>query len=184
MSSIMYAVTAGRGTWLAIGSTAKDVEWTTLPERAEKWSYKGALDIAKALGPKVDVTLHPEYDTPRNQELHEESELSALARCQVQLVDWQQHNFPGRPDWHPLLGAVEELGELAHAFIKRAQGIRGTPEEHKADIADALADILVYLCDFANSQGVDMETNLDATWRKVRSRDWQKYPKTGKPPTP
>ncbi len=63
--------------------------------------------------------------------------------------EWIAKNFPPGPDDIPgnnsILGCIEELGELAHAHLKRKQGIRGTPEEHDAAAKDAIGDITVYL---------------------------------------
>lgn len=44
--------------------------------------------------------------------------------------------------------------------------------EVKDSIGDGLADSLVYHADFANALGIDLTTELDATWKKVRERDW------------
>lgn len=98
---------------------------------------------------------------------------SALTRVQRELKPWQNHNFTGRPAWQPLLGVSEEVGELHHAYLKRAQNIRGTAEEHKAAIEDAIADIIVFLCDFANEEEIDVEAALNKTWDKVRTRNWR-----------
>lgn len=55
---------------------------------------------------------------------------------------WGEYNF----DHHaPHYGVAEEAGELIHAKLKMAQGIRGTPEEHQLAIKDAYADLLVFL---------------------------------------
>lgn len=104
---------------------------------------------------------------------------SVLQRVQFQLIPWQAYNFPGRPSWQPLLGAVEEIGELAHAFLKLSQGIRGTRVAHLEAMEDAIGDTIVFLCDFGNSQGIDVERALDRTWEKVRHRDWQRSRATG-----
>lgn len=61
---------------------------------------------------------------------------------------WVAHNFPTQvddPGSENLLGCIEEAGELAHGFLKRQQGIRGTYEEHTANMRDAVGDIAVYL---------------------------------------
>lgn len=97
-----------------------------------------------------------------------------LSIVQRELVPWQEHNFPNRPAWQPLVGMQEELGELAHAFLKKSQNIRLT-ENHNENLIDSLADLLVYACDFANACGIDLSDALDRTWAKVRQRDWQKH---------
>ena len=104
---------------------------------------------------------------------------STFKRLQAEIAIWEAHNFGDRPAWQPLLGLQEELGELSHAFLKRAQGIRGTPEKHTADIKDACADLIIFLCDFANAEGIDLETVVAETWAKVKERDWKKNPQNG-----
>lgn len=114
-------------------------------------------------------------------ELHGWSNVSAgpltfdtLKVIQSELKPWQEHNFPGRPSWQPLLGVQEEVGELSHAFLKRAQNIRGSYEDHTADIEDAVADICIFLCDFCNAENIDLAAVLLDTWRDtVAKRDWR-----------
>lgn len=76
----------------------------------------------------------------------------------------------------PLLGIGEENGELCHVVLKRHQGIRGYDDDAKyqSERDDAIADILVYLCDFANRENVDLLDVLNKTWSKVQKRDWEK----------
>jgi len=98
---------------------------------------------------------------------------------QAQMKVWQAHNFPGREEWKPLLGVGEELGELNHAFLKLKQGIRGTPEQHRAKMKDAIGDLLIFLADFCNSQDLNMTDCMITTWCDVKKRDWIKYPLNG-----
>lgn len=61
---------------------------------------------------------------------------------------WVEHNFPDRhiPDpGESIQGCIEELGELTHAVLKRAQSIRGTADEHIENARDAVGDLSVYL---------------------------------------
>ena len=71
----------------------------------------------------------------------------------------------------PVMGLAEEAGEACHACLKREQGIRCN-EDHTAALHDALADVIIYACDVANAEGVDLAGLLAATWGKVRQRDW------------
>jgi hypothetical protein len=96
--------------------------------------------------------------------------MTTLSDLQDELGRWQQHNFPGRADWEPLIGVQEEVGELSHAFLKRHQGIRSVTLD---DVADAIGDIIVYLADFCNAYGLDLQESLDETWDKVKFRDWK-----------
>jgi NTP pyrophosphatase (non-canonical NTP hydrolase) len=104
----------------------------------------------------------------------------SLAQLQEELAPWQFHNFGDRPSWMPLLGAQEEIGELSHAHLKQAQGIRGTKEEHQAAKKDAICDAIVFLCDYANAEGFDVEEALAATWAEVKQRDFKRFPLNGR----
>jgi len=103
----------------------------------------------------------------------EQAQYTTLKGLQVELKPWVEHNFGSRPSWQPLLGIQEEVGELSHAYLKRAQGIR-TEENHTENIKDAVADILIYLADFCNAEGIDLQHELNETWSRVSKRDWKK----------
>lgn len=92
---------------------------------------------------------------------------------------WATKNFGlYRPAYQPLLGAVEEIGELAHAHLKNEQDIR-TSEDHMADAKDAVADTIIYLVDYCNLRGWDLELILSSTWEEVKKRDWTKNKEDG-----
>lgn len=95
---------------------------------------------------------------------------------------WQAKNFPASREKpvHPLLGIVEEVGELAHSFLKCEQGIRGTPEQHEADQKDAVGDMLIFLMDFCTQKGWKVSDVLRKTWDEVKLRDWTKNKTNGK----
>jgi NTP pyrophosphatase (non-canonical NTP hydrolase) len=97
-----------------------------------------------------------------------------FSQLQDQVKEWSARNFPGSTPYQPLLGAVEEMGELAHAHLKQEQGIRGTPREHYAAKVDAIGDIIVYLADYCWRNGIDMQDAIETTWGMVQQRDWQK----------
>ena len=81
---------------------------------------------------------------------------------------WVIHNFPGWESIYPLLGAVEELGELRRAHLKALQGIRGTPEEHQAAKEDAVADAIIFIADYCTANGIDLQEAVETTWAKVK----------------
>lgn len=71
----------------------------------------------------------------------------------------------------PHLGMMEELGELSRYVGRRHQG-RGYDnyDEWKAGVEDALADMLIFMCDFANRTNVDLLVALNTVWAKVSQR--------------
>lgn len=99
-----------------------------------------------------------------------------LRQLQSEQRPWQAHNFPGRPAHYPLLGAIEELGELAHAHLKGDQAIRYTPAQILAKKADAVADCIIFLADYCSASGIDIEDAVAETWAKVKQRDWKANP--------
>jgi len=101
-----------------------------------------------------------------------------LRQIQQEVKEWSLKNFENQQSWKPLLGAVEEIGELSHAHLKASQGIR-THENHDDDKKDALADIIIYLCDYASREGINLEQELIKTWNEVKQRDWKKNKKNG-----
>lgn len=94
--------------------------------------------------------------------------------------EWCNYNFPNQTPHAALLGMMEELGELSHAVLKEQQGIRGTPEEHKAAKEDAIGDIVIYMADFCTKHGLDFQKCVEDAWAEVSQRDWIKYPKDGR----
>jgi NTP pyrophosphatase (non-canonical NTP hydrolase) len=107
---------------------------------------------------------------------------AGLSVLQQQVGAWSSRNFPTNRGkaYRRLLGAFEELGELSHAHLKAEQGIRGTPEEHRAAKKDAVADAIIYLADYCYCEDIDMGDSLQETWEQVRTRDWVKFPKNGR----
>ena len=51
-----------------------------------------------------------------------------------------------------------------------------TTEDHDANIRDALGDILIYACDVANMEGINLSEILSTVWSSVSKRDWTKEP--------
>jgi len=103
-----------------------------------------------------------------------------LNELQRHVKQWTDYNFPDSKPHHPLLGIGEEAGELMHAHLKAEQGIRGDVAKHKAQAEDAIGDLLIYLADYCNRMGYDLEQCLTETWSRVRQRDWKKNTETGK----
>ena len=101
-----------------------------------------------------------------------------LRQLQREMREWSERNFGEQPSYQPLLGVVEELGELAHAQLKEEQGIR-TNENHIEDAQDAVGDLLIFLMNYCSSRGWDVQEILERTWDSVKQRDWKKNPENG-----
>lgn len=99
-------------------------------------------------------------------------------RLQKDIAAWALRNFGEQPDVHPLLGVVEEAGELCHVYLKQAQGIRNADLEIKGK--DAVGDLAIYLLAFCEEMGWDFETVVAEVWSEVRQRDWKRFPGDGR----
>lgn len=103
-----------------------------------------------------------------------ELQLSVLQR---ERDAWVAHNFPGDEAVDSFMGAVEELGELAHAMLKHKQNIRGMDDAvAKAAIKDAVADCIIFLAGIASHYNFDYGLAVQETWDRVKQRDWQAHP--------
>lgn len=116
--------------------------------------------------------------------------MKQLQQLQNEIGQWSQDQFgenvsrvSGFPlgSQNALTGIVEEVGELNHVTICHHQGRRGydDPAKYKADRDDALADILIFMCDYAHRERTDLLTLLNQTWDKVVSKrtvgDWDQH---------
>ena len=98
----------------------------------------------------------------------------SLKEIQKEQGEWSARNFDNKKIYQPILGATEEVGELAHAYLKMEQGIRGTKEEHQAAMKDAIGDCCIFLMDLCNQMDWDFEGIIRETWAQVKKRDWKK----------
>ena len=107
-------------------------------------------------------------------------EKSIKAGFEADVGEWADRNFGRVESWQPLLGVGEELGELNHAHLKRAQGIRGVDDaQYRKDAIDAVGDIVIFLAHYCYLNDIDMVAAINETWAKVSQRDWKADPEKG-----
>jgi len=102
-----------------------------------------------------------------------------LEFLQDEHFDWANHNFGGSNADHALFGMTEELGELAHAHLKQLQGIRENEGDFTEQAKDSVADIVIYMINYCNARGFNLEKLIQTTWDHVKKRDWKKFPGNG-----
>jgi NTP pyrophosphatase (non-canonical NTP hydrolase) len=83
-----------------------------------------------------------------------------------EVYSWSVRNFGEQPVVNPILGMIEEEGELAHAVLKSQQGIRGSADHHRAAALDAVADCFIYLANFAGTTQTAKELD-DWDWMRT-----------------
>jgi len=150
-----------------------------MPMTGEDIVYEASKD-SEGLAVEVPLLIALIDDAIRQAEhaaAEKAREEDVLRTVQREQRSWVAHNFGNRPSYYPLLGAVEELGELAHSHLKQEQGIRML-EGHEENAKDAVADIIVFLCDYASARGWDIAEILKKTWNEVKQRDWKSDPET------
>lgn len=99
-----------------------------------------------------------------------------ISEIQEKAVAWHKKNFGGHygSGYRNLLGICEEAGELCHAHLKGEQGIRHTPEEIINMKMDAIGDIIIFLCNYCDSQNFTLEDCIRKAWEEIKERDWRK----------
>lgn len=103
-----------------------------------------------------------------------------LENLQNEVGKWSWDNFGPQQAYRLLLGVAEEVGELCHAHLKGEQKIRdGRGESNDEEKMDAVGDLVIFLADYCEKAGLDMDLAVTLAWNKVKKRDWRKYPKNG-----
>lgn len=87
-----------------------------------------------------------------------------LEQMRAEQEVWSNRNFPNNQPYHPLLGLVEEVGELSQAawqFAMKKRGLRVVPEDtftkEVAAVKDAIADVMVYLVDYCTRAKISIK---------------------------
>ena len=99
-----------------------------------------------------------------------------IDRFQNVIAAWRFTKFgPHVANGHqPLIGIMEELGELSHAHLKGEQGIKHSPEEIIRLKVDAIGDILVFLCGYCDSQNLLLSDCAEVAWKEIKDREYKK----------
>ncbi len=84
----------------------------------------------------------------------------------------EERGFADESSRDILLLLVEEVGELAKAVRKHSELKTDVADLEKRDVALELADILIYLIDLANAEGVDLADALVTKEELNRKRTW------------
>ncbi len=102
---------------------------------------------------------------------------AAFSLRQNELAEWQRRNFGTPSIAHVTLGIAEECGEVCHHILKGEQGIRGRENGiDVAQVADGVADTLIYGIQLLTLLGVDAESVIAKTIEQVLARDWKTNP--------
>ena len=92
----------------------------------------------------------------------------------AEVAEWTTEKFGEHtPSYLSLIKAVEELGELAGAYIRRIESRDGRDYATQAEINDGVADVVITLMVFCAREGIDFNSTLLDTWQKVRPRNFE-----------
>ena len=98
---------------------------------------------------------------------------------QHELHIWQRENFGSHEDdlLKCALGMAEEVGETCHHILKGAQKIRGGVNGiNKEQVADGVADTLIYGLQILSILGLDAEREISKVIDEVLKRNWNEDP--------
>lgn len=85
-------------------------------------------------------------------------------KFQGEVVKWAAHSFPRAQLHEPLLGVVEEIGELYEAFY--LQNSSKAPVIKESEIDDAVGDIMIFLAHYCGLNGYDIMDCVDKYGRE------------------
>lgn len=94
---------------------------------------------------------------------------------QEQQRAWLNTNFPNQPRELPLLGVIEEVGEIARCVLKKAQEEMHGPEprykdrDWDAELADAIGDTLIYISSACCTMGHELEAVINDTREALKT---------------
>ena len=97
---------------------------------------------------------------------------------QNELAEWQLRNFGSPKPSDMIIGMTEELGELAHYFLKGSHGIREAANGNDVTdkISDAFGDVVVFGIQLMTCLGLDAEEELEKVLNEVLQRDFVSNP--------
>jgi NTP pyrophosphatase (non-canonical NTP hydrolase) len=71
----------------------------------------------------------------------------------------------------PAMGMMGELGELIQLMLRAFQGRpKLTPSQEYKAKADALCDLLVFMCDYASREEINLHVMFNQVWDEVSQR--------------
>jgi NTP pyrophosphatase (non-canonical NTP hydrolase) len=96
-----------------------------------------------------------------------------VVNVQAEARAWRREAYPDTSGMmFQALGVAEETGELSHAVLKYKQGIRGYDRDKtRAEVADAIGDIYIYMCGVADELEIDVVDAITAAWEHVKERN-------------
>mgnify|MGYP001620114827 FL=1 len=95
-----------------------------------------------------------------------------MYRFQLIVKEWHNRIFGEQygTGYRNLLGLSEEVGELCHAHLKGEQQITYSPAKVRELKMDAVGDILIFLCNYCDSQGLHIDDCADFAYKNIEGR--------------
>jgi len=96
--------------------------------------------------------------------------MKSLNQIQEEVEIWSKENFSFRQFHHTYLGAMEEMGELAHARLKFEQRLYGS-EYYTDETKDAIGDLIIFLMGICQQHDMKVEDVVNECWEYVKTRN-------------
>jgi NTP pyrophosphatase (non-canonical NTP hydrolase) len=145
--------------------------------------WQPLLGIAEELGELHQALELDTEDTDNSEEIKD-----AIADTVIFMADFCTSQSFDLEDLYRLSiksqmrDPMVNYARIAHSFLKKSQGIRGTPEEHDRAARDNLIELLSYLRHVAMHRVASHVHDITReVWERVRQRDWKKNAATGAP---
>lgn len=96
--------------------------------------------------------------------------MGEIRELQAEVGKWLEANFDKPNIFLSALVLVEEVGELARALAKGADGIRGGAEHWEEQRRKESGDVLISLMAFCYRADIDLESAFQDGWKIVSAR--------------
>lgn len=97
-----------------------------------------------------------------------------LRKLQKEVREWSNKNFPDKKPHQPLIGIMEEIGELSHVRLKYEQELYQLPYYYQ-ETKDGVADLFIFLLDYCNQVGIDFDDALKEGWEYIQTRNYETF---------
>lgn len=158
------------------------MDFTPIAKLAE--SYEEVANALDELAKSVEIDPGATKDYEELGRLLSNYVGTSLTRIQNEIKEWTKqfgdnvsHNRQAIHFGQVLgsipafFGIVSELGELANEDVYAMQGRdKLSPQERYRKRRDAVADLLIFLCDYCNREDINLLEALQETWETVSKR--------------
>jgi len=147
------AIANGKRTWVFSITDESDAMYGSLAIVTEWLRSRGfQFDARRVEGDMTEVTVITQKEKQKGEDVKSEN-FEFLKTLQTEVAEWADYNFPNSLAWRPLMGIVEEAGELMQAETTYYTEDPINRDNARLASRDAIGDVFVYVAHYCHLQG-------------------------------